>query len=113
MTLIGPALKLKIIIGERDSIYDHPLYEAIALASAKFGMAGITITHGMNGYGAAAYKSPPVIGKMERPVIIEAIDTSDRISQFAEIVKRLFDKSGCNGIIYVENVDVLHYRRRE
>ncbi len=113
MTLLGHAQKLKIIIGERDSVYDHPLYEAITMAAAKFGMAGITVTHALSGFGASAYQSPPVISTVERPVIIEAVDAPGRIEQFGEIVKRLFDKSGCNGIIYMENVEVLHYRRRE
>jgi PII-like signaling protein len=113
MTLLGHAQKLKIIIGERDMVYDHPLYEAIALAASKFGMAGITVTHGLSGFGAAAYQSPPMISTVERPVIIEAVDAPGRIGQFSEIVKRLFDKAGCNGIIYVENVEVLHYRRRD
>lgn len=113
MTLIGPAKKLKIIVGERDAVYDHPLYEAIALAAAKFGVAGITVYHGLSGYGAAAYQSPPAIAKGERPVVIEAIDLADRISQFAGIVTRLFDKAHCNGIIYVVDVEVLQYRNRD
>ncbi len=113
MTLTGSAKKLKIIIGERDSVYDHPLYEAIALAAAKFGVAGITVFHGMSGFGAAAYQSPPSISKGERPVVIEAIDKEERIKQFADIVVRLFDKARCNGIIYIVDVEVLHYRNRD
>ncbi len=113
MTLTGTAKKLKIIIGERDVVYDHPLYEAIAMAAAKFGVAGITVYQGMNGFGAAAYQSPPSISKGERPVVIEAIDKAERISQFADIVIRLFDKARCNGIVYLVDVEVLHYRNRE
>ena len=113
MALTGTAKKLKIIIGERDVVYEHPLYEAIAMAAAKFGVAGITVYHGVSGFGAAAYQSPPTISKNERPVVIEAIDKPERISQFADIVISLFDKSHCNGIVYMVDVEVLHYRKRD
>lgn len=113
MTLIGKQKNLKIIIGEKDMVYDHPLYEAIVLAASKLKMSGITVYHGISGFGAAAYQTPPHISKSERPVILEAIDAELRIAEFADIVKRLFDKSGCNGVMYSSDVEVIHYRSRE
>ena len=54
-----------------------------------------------------------LIHSVDSQKLLEAIDKEERIKQFADIVVRLFDKARCNGIIYIVDVEVLHYRNRD
>ena len=92
MNLSGKAVKLKIIIGESDTVYQRPLYEAIVFAAKKYKISGVTVVKGIMNYGA-----------------IEMIDRPERLIDFAAIASRLLDKAEAGGLITLEEVDVLHY----
>lgn len=114
MILEGDAKKLKIIIGESDRVYQRPLYEAIVFAAKKYKLAGITVTKGFMSYGADSLVHSIKVFSLspEIPIILEMVDREERIYDFSEIVSKLFDKSGCGGIIFVEEVDVIKYKKR-
>ncbi len=115
MILEGDAKKLKIITGESDRVYQRPLYEAIVFAAKKYKLAGVTVTKGFMSYGADSIVHSVKVFTLseEVPIILEMVDREERIYDFAEIVSKLFDKSGCGGIMYVENVDVIRYKKRD
>ena len=115
MVLEGDAKKLKIITGESDRVYQRPLYEAIVFAAKKYKLAGVTVTKGFMSYGADSIVHSVKVFTLseEVPIILEMVDREERIYDFAEIVSKLFDKSGCGGIMYVENVDVIRYKKRD
>jgi len=115
MVLEGDAKKLKIITGESDRVYQRPLYEAIVFAAKKYKLAGVTVTKGFMSYGADSIVHSVKVFTLseEVPIILEMVDREERIYDFAEIVSKLFDKSGCGGIMYVESVDVIRYKKRD
>ncbi len=113
MVLDGEAKKLKIIVAEGGMVYQRLLYEAILFAAKKYKIAGATIYKGILSYGAddLANNTKVFAMSVDVPVIIEMVDREARIYDFAEIVSRLIDKAGCGGIIYVESVDVISYKK--
>jgi PII-like signaling protein len=46
---------LRIFIGESDRHGHHPLYEAIVLKAREAGLAGVTVTRGVMGFGNTVF----------------------------------------------------------
>ncbi len=115
MNLDGKAKKLKIIIREAEVVYQRSLYEAIVFAAKKYTLAGSTVTRGLMGYGANGLSNSSKTYEIsdEAPIIIEIIDLAERIEDFAKVVSGLIDKAEGAGIIYIEDVDVVTYRKSE
>lgn len=102
---------LRIFIGENDRFNQRPLYEAIVYAAKKKGLAGATVLKGMLSYGANSKIHTLKIFALsdDLPVIIEIVDTEDKIEDFIEIIDKLFKKSNCGGLVTIENIKVLKY----
>ncbi len=115
MLLQGEAKKLKVIIGENDIVYKRPLYEAIVFAAKKYKIAGVTVFKGVLSYGADSIVHNIKVFEINRelPIIIEMVDREERIVNFTEIIVKLLDKSGCGGIAYIENVEVVCYKNSD
>lgn len=113
MVLEGDAKKLKVIVGEADIVYRRPLYEAILFAAKKYRMAGVTIYKGVLSYGADSISNHIKVFSTsdELPMIIEMIDRAERVYDFSEIVSKLMDKAKSGGIVFVESVDVVAYKK--
>ncbi len=103
---------LRIFIGETDTVSHRPLYEAIVLEAKKSGLAGATVLRGMMGFGANSvihsFKFFELSSDM--PLIIEIVDTEDKIRDFTPLVEALFEKAKCGGLITVEKAEVIRYR---
>lgn len=112
MILEGEAKKLKVIIGESDRVYRRPLYEAIVFAAKKYQLAGVTVYKGLLSFGAESINNNSRVFSLssEKPVVIEMVDRKERIDDFSVIVSKLLEKSGCGGIVYIGNVDVVVYK---
>jgi len=115
MNLEGKGKKLRIIIKETDKVYQRSLYEAIVFAAKKYTLAGTTVTKGIMGYGADGLSDSSKAFDIshEQPIIIEIIDKAERIEDFSKVVAGLLDKADGAGIIYIEDVDVVAYRKHE
>ena len=115
MILEGKAKKLKIIIRETEKVYQRSLYEAIVFAAKKYTLAGSTVTRGVMGYGAndLTNSSKTYEVSEDPPIIIEIVDREERIEDFSKVVSGLIDKANGAGIIYIEDVDIVTYRKHE
>ncbi|SMO57573.1 hypothetical protein SAMN06265379_10323 [Saccharicrinis carchari] len=115
MLLEGKVKKLKIIIREIETVYQRSLYEAIMFAAKKTSLAGATATRGAMGYGANGLTNASKTYQMSQdpPIIIEIVDRAKRIEDFSLVVSNLMDKANAAGIIYIEDVEVVSYRRHE
>ena len=115
MILEGKAKKLKIIIRETEKVYQRLLYEAIIFAAKKYTLAGSTVSRGVMGYGANGLTNSSKNFEFteEPPIIIEIVDRDARIEGFAKVVSDLIDKANGAGIIYIEDVDIVSYRKHE
>ncbi len=70
------------------------LYEVIVYAAKRYGMAGATVLKGVMGYGASSSISSMKFFELSEklPMIIEIVDTADKIDEFTEILLPYLEK---------------------
>ncbi len=99
---------LRIFIGEDRKHGRTPLYEWIVRRARKEGLAGATVLRGLEGFGATSRLHTAKILRLstDLPIIIEIVDTIDKIDSFLEIV----DDVITDGLATVEKVQIRFYR---
>ncbi len=107
MNLNGPAKLVRIYIGESDHWHGKPLYEAIVHLCREKGIAGATVIRGILGYGANSriHSAKLLELSTDLPLIVEVVDQTDKITPLLPT----FEEMVTNGLITVENVEVLKY----
>jgi uncharacterized protein len=108
MHLPQDAMLLRIFTGENDRHQHHPLYEAIVLAARERGLAGATVIRGPMGYGASSRLHTAKILRLSEdlPLIIEIVDTEDKIRAFLPVLDTMMATSG---LVTLEKVQVIRY----
>ncbi len=111
MELCGPAKRLRVFVGERDKSGHKPLYEALLSMARDSRLAGATVTRGLMSFGATSrIRSARVLDlSADLPVIVEIVDTPNRIESFLPLVKDLVKKAGCGALITAEVLDAWQY----
>ncbi len=104
---------LRIFIGESDKAGNQPLYEAIVFEAKKQGLSGATVTRGIMGFGANSKVHTEKLFDIsaDLPLIVEIIDTEDKIMAFTKNVEQLFEKANSGGLITLEKAEVIRYRQ--
>lgn len=108
MKLTGAGKILRIYVGESDQYRGVPLYHAMVLRIRQAGLAGATVTRGIEGFGANSRIHTANILRLSEdlPVVIEVIDTAEKIDAFLPHLDEMV-KEGI--VITVENVHVVKY----
>lgn len=106
---------LRIFVGESDKCKHKALYEEIIFQAKKSGLAGATAVRGIMGFGAHSiiHKTKMIELSNDLPIIIEIVDTEDRIEKFIDTVVLLFDESKNGGLITIEKIEVVLYKPGE
>ena len=99
---------LRIFVGEQDKREGIPLYEWIVNKARASGLAGATVLRGLQGFGASSrlHKSKILRLAADLPIIIEIVDTKDKIETFMPII----DEAITDGLATLEKVDIRFYR---
>ena len=102
---------LRIYVGNTDKINGAPLYETIVYAAKRKGMAGATVLKGIMGFGAnsVVHSSKVFAISEDLPVVVEIVDTDERINVFLEIIKPYLSNPKFGMLITRQTVDVIHY----
>jgi PII-like signaling protein len=110
MRLRGRARRLTIFIGDTDQHRHRPLYSEIVHRARDRGMAGASVFHGIEGYGASSRVHTSRILSLsdDLPIAIVIVDTEDRIDGFLPELDGLIDE----GLVIVDDVDVYRYAGR-
>jgi PII-like signaling protein len=103
MKLDGEGKLLRIFIGEADRLGHRPLYEALVLKAREFGLAGTTVTRGIEGFGAASRLSEDL------PLVIEIVDTAEKVDRFVTVAGEVLEEAGCGALMTEEHVRVIRY----
>src|SRR5262249_8235209 len=105
----GQAHLLRIFVNESDRWEGRAVYELIVRAAKEQGLAGATALRAIEGYGAAGrVHSVKVLHLSEDvPIVVEIIDAPERIAAFIPTL----DKIVAEGVVTVEKIHVLTYRR--
>ncbi len=111
MKISGKAGILKIFVGEADKVHGRPLYEEIVFEARKDGMAGATAYKGMMSFGASHSVHTMKIFALsaDMPVVIEIIDSIEKLDVFALKVNALMDITKKGGLVIFQEADVLRY----
>ena len=109
MNLIGACKILKIYISEDSKYEGHALYHALVFKLREIGMAGATVTRGIEGYGQGKrlHSEHFLDISLQLPVILEVIDTQEKIEMAMPIVNGMVNE----GLIIVTDVNVIKYGR--
>jgi uncharacterized protein len=112
MKLAGEGKLLRIFLGESDKIDHQPLYEVIVQSARKEGLAGATVLRGVEGFGARSrviHTAKILRLSEDLPIVVELVDTEEKIKQFLPVIDALFERTGCGGMVTVEKADVIRY----
>ena len=99
---------LRIFTGESYKHEGKPLYEWLVLKAKETGLAGATVLRGIMGYGAKSriHTSKIVRLSMDLPIVVEIVDTPDKIQQFLTSIEDVVTE----GLVTLEKVNVHIYR---
>jgi uncharacterized protein len=113
MEIKGEAKLLRIYMSSTDKFRHEPLYEVIVYAAKRYGMAGATVLKGVMGFGSSSVVYSQKLWEISEkiPIVIEIVDDSSKIEQFAETILPYFDKikNGC--MITEEKATILLHHR--
>lgn len=101
---------LRIIVGESDTWHGKSLHRALVEEAKKQGLAGASVFHGIEGFGAHSriHTARLVDITPELPVLIELVDEEAKIEAFLPAVEAMV----LEGLVTWERVNVVVYRRR-
>ena len=112
MRLSGEGTLVRIFLGESDSIEHKLLYEVIVREARKEGLAGATVLRGVEGFGANSrviHTAKILRLSEDLPIVVELVDTEEKMRQFLPRIDALFEQAGCGGMVTTEKVDVIRY----
>lgn len=103
---------LRIFVGESDKAGNRPLYEAIVYEAKKQGLAGATVLKGVMGFGANSRVHTAKLFDIsaDLPMVVEIVDSEEKIRAFTQIVEQLFESSRSGGLITIEKAEVIRYK---
>lgn len=102
---------LRIFLGESDRVDGKPLYEALVVKAKEQGLAGATVLRGIEGFGAASRIHTAKILRLSEdlPIVVEIVDTEEKITAFLPTVDDLFQRSRSGGMVTLERAEVIRY----
>jgi PII-like signaling protein len=107
MRLHGRARRLTIFIGDTDQHHHRPLYTEIVHRAHAYGLAGASVFHGIEGYGASSHIHTSRILSLsdDLPIAIVIVDTEEKINQFLPVLDDLIGE----GLVIIDDVEVYRY----
>ncbi|MEA3337394.1 MAG: DUF190 domain-containing protein [Chloroflexota bacterium] len=110
MTLMGPGQRLTIYIGDSDQWQGRPLYRALLETLRSDGLAGATVVKALAGFGAHSRVHTASLLRLstDLSLVITVVDQPERIQQALLVVGPMV----VEGLITVENVQIVQYRHR-
>ena len=104
------AVRVSIYIGESDRHGHTPLHSEIVQRARAAGLAGATVLHGVEGFGASSviHTSRLLTMSEDLPVVIVIVDTAEHIDRFLPQLDDLITQ----GLVVRETVDIIKYEGR-
>ncbi|HZO88682.1 MAG TPA: DUF190 domain-containing protein [Chthonomonadaceae bacterium] len=107
MKIQGAAKQVCIYIGSSDQWHGQPLYNAIVQRARQEGLAGATVTQGIEGFGANSriHRASLLDLSTDLPIRIEIVDTAERIERFLPLLEEMVTE----GLVTVQDCLVFKY----
>ena len=102
---------LRIFIGENDLYEGIPLHEWIVNKACDMGLSGASVVRGFSGFGVHSHIHTAKILRLSSnlPIIIEIVDTKDKIDMFMPIIDAAISK----GVATLQQVEIRVYQSNE
>lgn len=109
--LHGRALRMTVFVGESDTWHHKPLYTEIVHRARKAGLAGATVFHGIEGFGASSiiHTTRLLSFSEDLPAAVIIVDDEDRIRAFLPELDELVSE----GLVILDEVEVFRYVGRQ
>ncbi len=102
---------LRIFIGETDKHGSVTVYEKIVIEARKQGLAGATVYKGVMGFGGSSIIHTAKVLRLseDMPLVIEIVDTEEKINDFITVVDEIFEEANAGGLITMEAAEIIKY----
>lgn len=109
----GEATLLRIFLSEADRLRGRPLFESIIHSARDLGLQGATVLRGVEGFGATGKIHAARLLRLseELPLVLEIVDTEERLAPLVEQVEEMFETSRSGGLITFEKVRTIRWTR--
>jgi uncharacterized protein len=103
----GGALRITVLIGDNDTWHHKPLFTEIVHRAHAAGLAGASVFHGVEGFGASSQIHTTRLLSMadDLPVAVVIVDTPERIRGFLPQLDELVTE----GLVIVDEVEIIRY----
>jgi len=103
----GKAKLMRIYIGENDKWHDKPLYQALVEGLRANEIAGVTVYHGILGYGAnrRIHQERALNLSHDRPVVLSIVETEEKLRAFIPVLEDMIKQ----GLVVLSDVDIIKY----
>ncbi len=104
-------MRLSVFVGDNDTWHHKPLYTEIVHRAHAAGLAGASVFHGVEGYGASSLVHTTRLLSLNEnlPVAVVIVDTPERIAAFLPQLEEVVTE----GLVTVDHVEVIRYVGRE
>lgn len=100
---------LRFFVSSTDKYKDALLYEHLVFKAKEFGLTGASVFKGVLGFGASSRVLSQKFWEISEklPVVVEIIDTEDRILSFYESIKPDLETMRYGCLVLLEEASVL------
>lgn len=111
MRLTGKALRLTVLVDDSDTWHHRPLYTEVVHRAHAAGLAGASVFHGVEGFGASSLIHTTRLLSLSDnlPVAVVIVDTPERVRAFLPRLDELL----IEGLVTLDEVEVVRYVGRE
>lgn len=104
-----PGLCLRVFVGESDRREGRPLHEWIVERAREAGLAGATVTRGIEGYGVHSELHTARVLRLssDLPMVVEIVDERSRIETFLPILEEAVGQA----VATLAPVEILRFGR--
>lgn len=104
----GPAMLLRVFVGERDRHGNQPLYQAIVALARDRGLHGATVIRGLEGYGATGvvHTTRILSASGDLPIVVEIVDREASIRAVLDELAAMLQ----GGLITLQPVEIVAHR---
>ena len=108
---VTAAKLLRIHIGELDRVRHRPLFEVLVTEARVTGLSGATVLRGIESFGASSvvHRSRLLELSEDLPIVVELVDTEEKIRIFLERIEPILDEAGCGVLMTMEKVEILRW----
>jgi len=102
---------LRIFLGENDKIGPINVYEKIVVAARENKLVGATVYKGIMGFGGNSLIHTTKILRLSEdlPLVIEIVDSEEKIQNFLPILDDILDKANCRGLVTLEQATIIKH----